>query len=340
MDSKIHSKRRGTFFIASVEIQGEKMKLILQKTTHGAFLTLAFCAIFCLLAGSAQAATYKKIEKKNLIIIGDRVVDIAYNLGVIPVGLSARCSMWPMCEKIKVIGQPVGCPGCLSKGKTAKLKNLVKQKNIKLALVEKSDPFCILVPKANPMDSVEILQKLGVKVQIIDFKNGVVSAIQQTAQALGKKEQGETLKKDFEKALAKLSQKKKDLKIAKKVVVLNGVYQAATGKSFIRVEVPGGYTDRFILTPLGCKNVGATLAKGRKALKGYVGLRRLRDLSAAKPDVIVITGDATGVQKALAKQVAKNPELGRIPVYSLPGYIDSSVIERPAIVSKWIWALK
>ncbi|WP_156360595.1 ABC transporter substrate-binding protein [Dethiosulfatarculus sandiegensis] len=312
----------------------------LSKATRTAFFILALCVGFCLSASAAQAATYKKIEKKNLIIIGDRVVDIAYNLGVIPVGLSARCSMWPMCEKIKVIGQPVGCPGCVSKGKTAKLKKLIKQKNIKLALVEKSDPFCILVPKANPLDAIKVFQKMGVKVITIDFKEGIPSAIQQTAAALGKKEQGAKLKETYEKNLTKLNNKMKNLKIGKKVVVLNGVYQAATGKSFIRVEVPGGYTDRFILTPLGCQNVGGALVKGRKAVKGYVGLRKLKGLSKNKPDVIVITGDATGVQKALTRQVANDPELGKVPVYSLPGYIDSSVIEKPAIVSKWIWALK
>jgi ABC-type hemin transport system substrate-binding protein len=64
------------------------------------------------------------------------------------------------------------------------------------------------------------------------------------------------------------------------------------------------------------------------------------------PDVIVMTGDALGVQKSLSDYFLKgNPELAQVKalknaaLYSLPFYADSSVIEYPAILAKWVAAL-
>ena len=49
-------------------------------------------------------------EKVEAIIIGDRVVDIAYNLDVLPVAMSVRGSLWPMADEIKTSSQILGCP--------------------------------------------------------------------------------------------------------------------------------------------------------------------------------------------------------------------------------------
>jgi ABC-type Fe3+-hydroxamate transport system substrate-binding protein len=305
------------------------------------YLTLALCAVFALAAVSANAAKYNKIEKQNIVIIGDRVVDIAYNLGVLPVGMSVRCSLWDLCGKIKTIAQPVGCPGCLSKGKTGNLTKLIKAQKIKRVIIEKSQPFCILQPEADPLNMVDYSKKLGMDVQYVDFSKGVVSAIEQTAALLGKEKAGKALCDKYEKDVAKLKKQTSGVKLGKRVVILNGVYQAATGKSFIQVEAPGGYSDKFILEPLGCQNVGAALVTpGRKSNKGCWTIRKLKKLADAKPDAIVITGDSTAVQKAWAAAMAENPGLSKTPVFSLPRYIDSSVVERPQIVAKWLWALR
>ena len=306
-----------------------------------ACLTLALCAALLMASGPASAKKYNKIEKRNMVIIGDRVVDIAYNLGVLPVGMSVRCSLWDLCGKIKIIAQPVGCPGCLSQGKMDKLDALIKAHNIKRVIIEKSQPYCILKPDTNPMDSVGHLQKLGVEIQYVDLSKGVASAIQQTAALLGKEKAGKALALKYEKAVAKLKKQTNGVKLNKRVVVFNGVYQPATGKSFVQVEAPGGYSDKFILEPLGCQNVGAALVRqGKKPNKGRWTIRKLKKLAAVKPDVIVITGDSAAVQKALVAAMLENPGLGKIPVFSLPMYIDSSVIERPQIVAKWLWALR
>jgi len=306
-------------------------------------LTLALvAAMLCAsLPAEAKPSAYQPIERRNIVIIGDRVVDIAYNLGVLPAGMSTRCSLWPLCDKIKLMSQPLRCPGCLSQGKRGTLAAFVKANQVKLALVEKSQPFCILMPKANPMDVVEFLQKRGVEVKIVDFSQGVGPAITQTAAILGRPEEGKVLAAKYQKAMHKLAQTMAGHKLGKRVVILHGVYQASTGKSFVQVEAPGGYCDRFILGPMGCSNVGQALVPaGKKPTKGRWTIRGLKKLAQAKPDAVVIIGNSTAVQKALAKAMASQPELCRVPVFSLPGYIDSSVIELPAIAGKWFWALK
>lgn len=58
-----------------------------------------------------------------------------------------------------------------------------------------------------------------------------------------------------------------------------------------------------------------------------------------------MTGDPLAVQKALAGALKENPALADVPairahaVYSLPGYIDASVIEYPHILRRWADAL-
>ncbi len=304
-------------------------------------VALALLALLALAAGPAQAKSYEAKRQANILIIGDRVVDIAYNLGVLPAGMSVRCSLWPMCAKIKVAAQPLGCPGCLAGAKKGKLGKFIKAKGIKLALVEKSSPYCLFKPKTNPLDSVEYLQKQGVQVKIVDFSKGIVPAINQTAAILDRLQQGKALVVKYQKNVKRLEKKIAGKKLNKKVVVLHGTYQAQTGKAFIQVEAPGGYTDQYILTPLGCRNVGSALVpKGRKPTKGRWTIRKLKGLASAKPDVIVLTGDSAAIQKALAAAIAGQAALCGVPVFSLPAYIDSSVIERPLIVGKWAWALE
>jgi hypothetical protein len=58
-----------------------------------------------------------------------------------------------------------------------------------------------------------------------------------------------------------------------------------------------------------------------------------------------MAGDTFVIQKALAECQAANPDLARVKairnlaVFSLPAYIDSSVIEYPIILKKWSSAI-
>jgi len=299
-------------------------------------------ALLLACAGAALAAgNWQKLEKQNIVVIGDRVVDIAYNLGVHPAAMGVRCSIWPLCDKIKMLAKPLGCPECLINAKQDNLTDFISKNNVKLVIIEKSEPFCILKPDVKPTDVAPALKGLDVKVEYVDFSKGIEDAIAQTAALLGKEKAGQDLAAAYAKASADLEAKIAQGKPGKRVVVLNGVYQPETTKTFIRVELPGGYSDKFILGPLGCQNVGDGLVpKGQTPDKGHVTIRKLDALATIQPQAIVITGDGAAVQKALAATVAKHPELGRTPVYCLPLYIDSSVIERPQIVGKWLWALR
>jgi len=151
---------------------------------------------------------------------------------------------------------------------------------------------------------------------------------------------------DYARAMGKTRKKMAGRKFARTVAILRGTYQAATGKTFLRVEAPDGYADRFLLKPMAIENVGGKVfAVGKKPSKGHVAIRKLDGLIAAAPEAIVMTGDAIAVQKVLAEAMRKNPALAEVPaiqthsIYSLPGYIDSSVIEYPLVLRRWADAL-
>ncbi|MGD9824614.1 hypothetical protein [Desulfobacter sp.] len=67
---------------------------------------------------------------------------------------------------------------------------------------------------------------------------------------------------------------------------------------------------------------------------------------AAAPDAIIVTGDGFAVQKALARELVQNPGLAWVPaiknqaVYNMPGFIQSSLIEYPSILSQWAFVLE
>jgi len=69
--------------------------------------------LLLLLAQPAAAKPKKAPEKIQAIMIGDRLVDVAYNLGVVPEAMSVRCSMWPMCKELSTASQVLGCPKCI-----------------------------------------------------------------------------------------------------------------------------------------------------------------------------------------------------------------------------------
>ena len=79
--------------------------------------------------------------------------------------------------------------------------------------------------------------------------------------------------------------------------------------------------------------------------KGHFIARKIDRLIKAKPDIIVMTGNAFAVQKALSGAMRRNPALADVPaiknlaIYNLPFYADSSVIEYPAILRTWANAL-
>ncbi|WP_462325319.1 ABC transporter substrate-binding protein [Desulfoplanes sp.] len=317
-------------------------------------LCLLCLALFFVWSGTARAACSKTppSQKVKAIVIGDRVVDIAYNLGVLPEAMSARVSLWPLAQKIKMVSQPLGCPRCITTKRKNAVPGAIEKRGIKRVIIEKSEPYCLYMPTVHPENVLPLLKGSDAKIEYVDFSNGIESAIAQTARIFGRESKGDELVRKYRKNMAMTKKMLPAGPLNKKVVVINGVYQASSGKSLLRVEAPGMYADTFMLKPLGCTNVGEAFnPKHAGPCRGHYMVKKSRkgfDLSpliGADPDVIVAVGDALSVQKAIQGYAEKNPELKNVKaikdmaVYGLPAYIDSSVIEYPVLLRKWSVAL-
>jgi hypothetical protein len=285
------------------------------------------------------------------IIIGDRVVDIAYNLGVLPKAMSVRGGMWSMATQLKTATQILGCPYCIQLDKDI-VPNACKKYQVKRLIIEKNQHYSLYRPDLHPEDVAKLMEGTAVQIEYVDFSKGIDSAIRQTASLLGQDEKAEALIADYHEKLDAAQKKLPAEKVDKKVVIFSGTYQAVTGKTMLRVEAPGGYSDQYMLGKLGSVNVGDVFKpkSGNMSMGHYVVNRTkkgldLKPLLSAMPDVIIATGDQFSVQKALADAVAANPGLAQVPaiknmrIYALPAYIDSSIVEYPGILEKWTVAL-
>ena len=291
-------------------------------------------------------------EKVEIFIIGDRVADIAHNLGVLPVAMSVRASMWPEAGRFKMVSHMLGCPNKV----TVMNKEIIPKACVKMGvtrlIVEKNDRFCLYKKKIKPQNVGQLIKDENITLEYVDFSQGLDEAIRQTARLLDRQAEGEELITRYKKDMARVKSKLPRAASDKKVIIFNGTYQESSGKYFVRVEAPEGYSDLFFLKPLGCINVGEAFAPEKgKVDKGHYQVQRIKrklDLSPlieANPDVIVMTGDAFAVQKALADFASQNPNLASVPaiknhrIYSLPFYCDSSVLEYPSFLAQWADAL-
>ncbi len=324
------------------------MKSVSQQSTLRILAFLSIFSLGLLLFFSQTSEAKPKIapEKINVIMIGDRLVDVSFNLGVLPEAMSVRCSMWPMCKQLLNATQVLGCPKCIVDRIPNIVPDTAKKRGIKRIIIEKHPNFCIYKPKVKPANIVPLLQGKGLTIEYVDFSNGLESAIRQTARLLGREPEADALIERYQKALAKAKSCLPKAGLGNKVVIINGTYQRSTGKSFLRIEAAGGYSDQYLLEPLGCINVGDVLRPPKKKVnKGHFMVRKIDGLVKAKPDIIVMTGDTFAVQKALSGAMRRNPALAQMPaiknlaIYSLPFYGDSSVIEYPGILRTWANAL-
>ena len=321
-------------------------EVIQRKYIHAALcIVLVSLGLICLLPGLATSGPRAGKEKIKVIMIGDRLIDIAYNLGVVPEAMVARC-FWPAVSKELKSVRSLGCPKSVtikSKGAVAKFAATT---GIKRILIENSKDFSLYMPDANPMKVVPQLEGKGFELGFVNFSDGIESAIEQTGRLLSREAEAEKLIKSYKSRHNKSLKRMPDKKQNKKVLILRGIPVGNTGKFFVQVEAPKGCSDLFLLNPLGCSNVGDLLQSERtKVTKGYFMLKNMADIAKANPDVIIITGKSFPVQKGLNKALKKDSSLLDIPavknheIYSLPLYIDSSVIEYPHILTLWIAAL-
>lgn len=300
---------------------------------------------------AAWAGPQPVADRADVIILGDRVVDIAYNLGVVPAAMSVRCSLWPMCDKLVNASQVLGCPNCVFNKKAAPVLAAARERGINRVIIEKHPDYCKYMD-VSPEDLAVFLKDKNIAIEYVDFSEGLESAIYKTADLLNRKDKAESLIKEYKKQTARKEEKLAGFSKGGKVVILNGIYQEPTGRTVLRVEAPGGYADEFILGPLGWTNKGGAFqADSGKPSKGHYMVKKRRQglvltpLITAQPDVIVMTGDSFAVQKAISRAIEQTPELLEVPavknnaIYTLPAYVDASVIEYPALFCRWADAL-
>jgi ABC-type Fe3+-hydroxamate transport system substrate-binding protein len=174
------------------------------------------------------------------------------------------------------------------------------------------------------------LKEHGYDIHVIDFSEGVPGAILEIGKALGRKDKAMDLAREYTRSL-------KRIRNDKKILILHG-----WGKRGVRVEAPGGYSDRFFLEPLGCVNAGGLIKKqDTKVNKGYFPLKNWQAVLKANPDIIVTYGKSYTVQKNLVQALKRHPELAKViairdhAIYTLPFYMNSSITQYPKILKVW-----
>ncbi len=313
-----------------------------------AVLCFALLVLLTMAAGpDAQASPVKAPKRIKAVMVGDRLVDVALALGVIPEGMSVRASFWSRAVELRLASQILGCPNCVVKKKPNAVPGFMKKRGISRLILERSTKFCLYMKDVMPENVTPLVRDVpGITIEYVDFTKGVPEAIVQAGKLFGAEEKAREVAEKYAKDMKSVEATLPAKGLGRNVLILNGTYFADRGKPFVRVEAPGGYTDQYILEPLGCTNAAAPLvSESTKVSKGHFNGGRLSDLATANPDVIVATGDAFAVQLALRDALERKPELAKVPavrngrIYALPFYSDASVLEYPAIFKQWSTAL-
>ncbi len=305
------------------------------------FFSIAAAPVSPVIAGCAAPA----LERLSLVVIGDQIASVCYRLGVAPAAWVGRKSLMNNGDVLAAAAEPLGCPGVFcGPRQAAALKRIIDLRPEKLLA---TPPACRYRPDLSYEKPLAALKAAGMAPVFIDFNDGPAPAVRQIAAELGRSEQGENLIAAYEKEMARARQRMAALPRGLRVALVSGTFQAQTGKSFLRLEAAGGYTDELILKPMGAVNVAAeVLAADAKISKGHAVLRRLDKVLEARPDIIAATGDALAVSAAIAETLSRRPELARTPavrngaIHALPFYAETDPLACPEVLLRWAAALE
>ncbi|MBN1140451.1 MAG: ABC transporter substrate-binding protein [Deltaproteobacteria bacterium] len=298
-------------------------------------LSLWVAAALLLVPGEGGAVCKgEAFQKRPIVVIGEPAVAACLRLKVAPRAWVGRKNLWDDAAHLKAASEFLGCPGRLS-GPAGKevVKRIVELSPERVYL---GFSGCLYRPDIEEKKLVKILRGAGLDPVVLDFSKGPAPAVRRLAADFGLEQAGEELIRDYENRLALARQRLAKVPKGLRVAVVSGSFQEGTGKAFIRLEAPQGYSDRFILEPCGAMNVGAELvAAGEKVDKGHVMLRNLDKVMAAHPDLIAATGDALAVSLRLAGK-GNGPAPA---VFPLPLYADSDPLAYPEALTRWSAAL-
>ncbi len=309
-------------------------------------VSLAFLSVLlgdCSDVKDSMASKNSVVVLEDTVFIGDRVLDVANMLRIMPKFASARFSQWDksFCFKTKRLG----CPNKTTRIKKDIIPNLIDKKGVKKIVVEKTDNYCLLMKQVNPMDIMDIIKNKDVNVTVIDFSKSEREGIIQTAKYLGKEKEGIKIANNYEKELKKAKESMKGIKKEKRVVVLKAFTDRKTKKFVLNGEAKGFYTDKFFLDAFGAKNVSDLMNKDNKKLfKGGFPIADLENLIEVNPDVIILLGNKIEkVKEKLLKLIAKNPKFTSIPAIknnaiadNLEYYMGNDIENGPKIILEWV----
>lgn len=265
-------------------------------------------------------------------MIGDRLVNVAFHLGVVPRAMSIRGDVWPFGRTLAQTSTMIlGCPHYIVAKDPEIVPRTLRETGIRRVLIEHTAGFDRLKPFRDPMNAVAMLDEsgvlddLGVSVEIVAFGDGLEPAMRRIGTLLDRTEQAEALIRSHAAALEAAKASLPPAGSDTTVVVLDGVHQDATGKGFVQVELPGGYVDTFLLDPMGLTNAGGAFVEaGVQARHGFAMVGSLAPLKDIRPDVLALTGDADAIQRKLLAARLRDPAFAEIPavasgaVFALP----------------------
>jgi ABC-type Fe3+-hydroxamate transport system substrate-binding protein len=292
------------------------------------------------MAGCAAPA----LERSSLVVIGDPIAAVCYRLGVAPLAWVGRRSLMENGDVLAAASEVLGCPNafCGPRQEMA-LKRIVELAPEKL-LITPTD--CKYRPDLSYEKPLRLLKEAGFQPVFIDFAGGPEPAVRRIAAALDRAEDGERLIRTYEKGMRRARNFMARVPAGLRLAVVAGTFQEATGKSFLRLEAAGGYSDDFLLKPLQAVNVaGDITGPDVKIDKGHIALRSLEKVLEARPDAIAVTGDPLPVFRAMAETLAHRPDLATVPaarqfaVYPLPFYAETDPLAYPEVLTRWALAL-
>ncbi|MCE8438383.1 ABC transporter substrate-binding protein [Rhodovulum sulfidophilum] len=302
--------------------------------------------VLAVLAALAAATPSLAIEADTQptpgILIGDRLLNVATHLRIVPQAYSIRQTDSALDTLLESAGSlPLGTPAHLvDENPCAILVGLLETEAPRI-VVESSDPFDVTDPAQDPqrlmplITQADLVEHMGTAIETVDFTIGADLAIFQIGEMFGRSAEAAALLDEREARIASV-EALLPLDRPMRATVLHG---ADGGDMAVTVERPGGPTDLALLDRIGVETVGAPTAVPDA---GGAPMRvDWHAIAAAEPDVIVATGDADQVRAALRHATASVPALSGIPavaadaILPLPAYSDMDVVGYPYTLEAW-----
>jgi len=305
-------------------------------------LFIASSAIFpsLIFAGDCSSSAF---GVKKTLVVGEQSIAALTRLKIIPKKWIGRKSLWENSVIVLACSDFISCPMGMLGPREKHVRKTIKQFSTYPVLLTKISNPCLYKPELTYEKMDKKLRSFGASPIVIDFSSGVEKGLYQLGEFFDVKKEAEHEFKKYQRIMKKAEKNLSKVKPGLKVAVISGVYQKSSGHSFLRIELPGGYTDKFILNLVKAENIGGKIFSSQElqsADKGHIPVKgkKLLELVKLNPDIIAVTGDSFPVEKELYKAFKAADK--RINIYSLPFYSEADLLSYPEVLIKWADAFK